>query len=892
VLDSLIQMTSSPEETSERRACANSSELGNPSHPASFPSISSRGATGPERGSRKSTPNSSPLPATDVEVVASLSWKDDEEMDGSLIKTNLKPASDDQASFVWRSSSAHSPLLSPSSKKLGRSGDAQDEDRAALLASNKTTRTTKEKKSRASTSRRWKSDGEDKEPGLVSQKRATRPKRADARNRLAEDASVESILNDPSPEKGALPPQPHNEINPTASMANHTEQSSSGGIANDPTLENGVKDLALMQRAYSNASANLPPTESHTYVASDSMTPPLDVDEVEVAAVHHKVVEGGFLNASPNRLDAAMKKSSARGDSAMGARTVEKGSGSGSHRFRKLVNKRTNDGLDVETVGTLQSTKASVSGGYAIDTKGIAVNQDPPVPRRRGRLPKVKGLSKKNLNRERNGGGSAAVSDMELEPKRKKEAHLHHHSNHIGAVSDRCPAQLDPREVSEPSRTDASTEDTATKPIVQCGRNGVGKFGHRQYLEMCDSLRPEYCDEATTAGRKRAISDQICEAFCFVSIDGAPLLPDKAKTKVHKCIADVRLLKGRNQSPKPMGDRSCTIKLPKRAKTRPNRTINVASCGSTTSSEVFIDFGEGLGDSRPKRACRQNHYAWTESSFESNISSDEQSAGVSEKAQRKQKSHTTVRAVPPANKSLYRDDVGSQSGATLESSIVGLYDTSPYYIEELAFHAIGTNKKMDTQLMPLPKPDEPPKPSDFPNGSVIWKYNEQTRVLLVDFTIAEQIFETEKRFFGQMMQRDDITVVSEGLIDMNVSDEKFFSYLRTGFGTEPYHKFKAFVYDKKTKTFVEQENYVVMYVKDYIRYLEAHEKDHCDDLTFRYRDDNGKEQKFVDVTKIVLYMIDVDMPKYLPMFDRQYKTNFRFKEILPSGEWCMMNKVS
>jgi glutamyl-tRNA reductase len=48
----------------------------------------------------------------------------------------------------------------------------------------------------------------------------------------------------------------------------------------------------------------------------------------------------------------------------------------------------------------------------------------------------------------------------------------------------------------------------------------------------------------------------------------------------------------------------------------------------------------------------------------------------------------------------------------------------------------------------------------------------------------------------------------------------------------------------------------------------------------------------LDVVKDVLYMIDLDMPKFLPRTFDDFVSNFKMKEILPGGKWCMMNAVS
>jgi hypothetical protein len=40
-----------------------------------------------------------------------------------------------------------------------------------------------------------------------------------------------------------------------------------------------------------------------------------------------------------------------------------------------------------------------------------------------------------------------------------------------------------------------------------------------------------------------------------------------------------------------------------------------------------------------------------------------------------------------------------------------------------------------------------------------------------------------------------------------------------------------------------------------------------------------------------IYMTDVEMATYFPRFDYEYKQQFKMKELLPGGTWCLMNHV-
>ena len=70
------------------------------------------------------------------------------------------------------------------------------------------------------------------------------------------------------------------------------------------------------------------------------------------------------------------------------------------------------------------------------------------------------------------------------------------------------------------------------------------------------------------------------------------------------------------------------------------------------------------------------------------------------------------------------------------------------------------------ELRPLPPP--PPLPAAFPNTNHCrWSFDEDTRVLYADFRSASgEVVVTleDEKFLLEMYERDDITVVSEGLV--------------------------------------------------------------------------------------------------------------------------------
>ena len=242
----------------------------------------------------------------------------------------------------------------------------------------------------------------------------------------------------------------------------------------------------------------------------------------------------------------------------------------------------------------------------------------------------------------------------------------------------------------------------------------------------------------------------------------------------------------------------------------------------------------------------------------------------------------------------------------------------------------------------------------------------------------------QKQFLGSLMERDDITVICEGLYDhshfINTEYMKDFLYdLGYNFGTIPYGKFRQFnrivtntVHDETTTTkehvtYEEVDGYRFMNVmSEYIPYLkekvfcearpEKNDIDETKDSTenattaptskstaltasvsnlailassaaLRHIDhddnnnndgtDNGLKMTNDSATAAeattssnttsstnnadvltagmngdsCLYMTDVEMATFFPRFDYEYKQQFKMKEILPGGTWCLMNHV-
>lgn len=100
------------------------------------------------------------------------------------------------------------------------------------------------------------------------------------------------------------------------------------------------------------------------------------------------------------------------------------------------------------------------------------------------------------------------------------------------------------------------------------------------------------------------------------------------------------------------------------------------------------------------------------------------------------------------------------------------------------------------ELRPLPPPPEPPE--DFPNTKYCrWSYDSDTRVLLADFRPIEKDGELvitleDEEFLLKMYERDDITVVSDGLFSGLDPDKWTLDYIRRVAGDQYYHRFRRF----------------------------------------------------------------------------------------------------
>ncbi|KAL9189365.1 hypothetical protein ACHAXT_009040 [Thalassiosira profunda] len=193
--------------------------------------------------------------------------------------------------------------------------------------------------------------------------------------------------------------------------------------------------------------------------------------------------------------------------------------------------------------------------------------------------------------------------------------------------------------------------------------------------------------------------------------------------------------------------------------------------------------------------------------------------------------------------------------------------------------------------------------SHLRRASAVGRMTTNRASLLADFTRcgeAEQIVVTpeDEAFLFQMMERDDITVISDGLaesIDPTIWTRK---YIEGCIGNGYHHKFQR-VDQQPNGQPKENEGMYSMKVADYFRYLDQRQsiKEAKSDGAqgkaerFTFVDSYGNKQS-VNVDEVCLYMLDVDVPKLLPRALEDLQRNFHLPGILPGGSHCMMNAIN
>lgn len=158
-----------------------------------------------------------------------------------------------------------------------------------------------------------------------------------------------------------------------------------------------------------------------------------------------------------------------------------------------------------------------------------------------------------------------------------------------------------------------------------------------------------------------------------------------------------------------------------------------------------------------------------------------------------------------------------------------------------------------------------------------------------------------------MMEHDDIAVVTGGLCRSLETSLWNFHCITSTSGEMYHHNFRLFVrMDARDSTdsemrqqsqYEEINEHVSMKVVDYFRYLEERRK-----LIESDGAKQGAERHTSYVNLVhkattldldeVIYMLDYDIKRKLPLHYQNFKDNFSFPEILPGGNMCAMKAVS
>uniref|UniRef100_A0A7S2YQT9 JmjC domain-containing protein n=1 Tax=Entomoneis paludosa TaxID=265537 RepID=A0A7S2YQT9_9STRA len=268
-------------------------------------------------------------------------------------------------------------------------------------------------------------------------------------------------------------------------------------------------------------------------------------------------------------------------------------------------------------------------------------------------------------------------------------------------------------------------------------------------------------------------------------------------------------------------------------------------------------------------------------------------------------------------------------------------DPSKTFCEETSFlfhdpKTSGDCKSMRLYEEPLDELPKLPPPEERPmygaglmtqNRKIRFQYRDpKNRVLDVDFTNIprHELSVSDLRDYAKVLERDDITVVSKGLFEASKRKPGLWDLrgIQTESGDRVHHKFKRFVRTEDRAIFKEEDYMLEGSIGTYIDYLDSHAKQSSQDNTqnahsdigqrephinqeqegkedssnnenrqpfeFDFKDDEGKRVE-INVDKDVLYMIDLDLPRIFPANYDDFVGNFKVKEILPGGEWCMMN---
>lgn len=227
-------------------------------------------------------------------------------------------------------------------------------------------------------------------------------------------------------------------------------------------------------------------------------------------------------------------------------------------------------------------------------------------------------------------------------------------------------------------------------------------------------------------------------------------------------------------------------------------------------------------------------------------------------------------------------------------------DPNNHYVEETAFlyhdplPVTNAFEQGTETLNPLPPPPGRPSiPKDLVGG---WTYDDESRVLRGVYTDIQHIPSQDRQFLLEIMERDDVTVITEGLLNMIDPRKYNFKYLVNEMRDSTYHKFRRFarfVDEQGVASYNECNGMVSMKPSEYVRYLERRNKARGGELPDQkmvYSEGTRSQEE--NEEDVVLYMIDVEMSTYLKGLDDDFKRGFKVPDVLPAGSSCLLNNVS
>jgi hypothetical protein len=231
------------------------------------------------------------------------------------------------------------------------------------------------------------------------------------------------------------------------------------------------------------------------------------------------------------------------------------------------------------------------------------------------------------------------------------------------------------------------------------------------------------------------------------------------------------------------------------------------------------------------------------------------------------------------------------------------------YVEDIAWRKFTLEGPTFENVDALPPPEPLPQVmTEADEPSCIWSFDEKSRILRVTLKPGvDSLSQKAKDHLFLMMERDDIAVITSGFCrDLNRSLWNDESIVSTS-GEMYHHRFRRFVridVDDATSGamalsphYEEIDKDVSMRIGDYFKYLKHRQRlvemtgekeivgPH---LSYTYI---GGEKIKLDLDEVI-YMLDYDIKRKLPLHYQNFKDSFLFPEILPGGGMCAMNAVS